>query len=147
MSIKQKLTDDIKTAMRTKDKVALTTIRALKTAITNVEKNEVKELTDPEVISIIRKQVKQRLDSIAQFQQAGRKELMAIEQGEINVLETYLPSALSEDQVSKIVQEAVKESEAESMKDMGKVMKICQEKCQGRADGKLLSQLVKSSLS
>lgn len=147
MAITEQLTNDMKDAMRAKDKVALTTIRALKTAITTVEKNAGTTLTDTEVISIIRKQVKQRQDSITQFVQAAREELAENERLEIVVLEKYLPQALTEAEIQQIVTDSVTELSASGMGDMGKVMKLCQEKCAGRADGKLLSQAVKSSLN
>jgi len=147
MAILTQLTDDMKQAMRDKDKVALTAIRALKTAITNQEKDAGGELNDTDVIGIIRKQVKQRQDSIAQYNDAGRPELAETEQLEINVLEKYLPQALSEDEIKEIVAQSVAEAEASSMADMGKVMKLAQAKAQGRAEGKVLSQLIKAALN
>lgn len=147
MSILEQITADMKNAMKAKDKVALTAIRALKTAITNAEKGGNSELSDTDIISIIRKQVKQRQDSIIQYSEAGRPELAEIEEAEISILEKYLPQALSEDEVKAIIQGIINDTGANSMADMGKVMKAAQEKCQGRAEGKLLSQLVKASLS
>jgi len=133
--------------MKAKDKVALTAIRALKTAITNAEKEAGSELTDTDVTAIIRKQVKQRQDSITQYNDAGRAELAEVEQNEITVLEKYLPQQLSEEEVKAIVDAIVQETGATSMADMGKVMKASQEKCAGKADGKTLSTLIKSALS
>ena len=94
----------------------------------------------------IRKQVKQRQDSITQYVEAGREELADVERSEISILEKYLPQALSEAEINQIVTDAVASTGAAGMKDMGKVMKVCQEKCEGRADGKVLSQAVKSAL-
>ena len=147
MSILETITEDMKTAMRAKDKVALTAIRALKTAITNAEKGGAGDLSEADVISIIRKQVKQRLDSITQFNDAGRPELAEVEQNEITVLEKYLPQPLSEDEINAIISSVIEETGASSMADMGKVMKAVQEKCAGRADGKTISAAVKSALS
>jgi len=134
-------------AMKAKDKVALTAIRGLKTAISNAEKESSDTVTEQDVISIVRKQVKQRLDSISQYEQAGRPDLAKSEQDEIEILEKYLPTPLTEEEISKVVSDTVSELGASSMADMGKVMKAAQEKSAGRADGKILSQAVKSALS
>lgn len=144
------ITDDMKTAMRERNKAALNVIRALKTAITNtaIEKSGAgSELDDSEVISIIRKQIKQRQDSIEQFEKAGRAELAETEKAEITVLEAYLPAALSQEEIETAVAEAIAETGAESRKDIGNVMKVLQEKTGGRADGKTLSQAVMKHLS
>lgn len=146
MSILEQINSDMKDAMRAKDKVALTAIRALKTAITNLEKAGSGSISDTEVISTIRKQVKQRQDSISQYNDAGRPELSEIEQLEIHVLEKYLPQQLKEEEIKQIVLNVINASGASGMADMGKVMKACQEKCAGRADGKVLSQAVKAAL-
>ena len=137
----------MKDAMRAKDKVALTAIRALKSAITNAEKSGSGEMSDTDIISIIRKQVKQRQDSISQYNDAGRPELAEVEEAEITILEKYLPQPLSEEEIQAIVAAEVSAAGASSMADMGKVMKAAQAKCAGRADGKVLSQAVKSALS
>ena len=149
-NLAQQITDDMKTAMRERDKVALNVLRALKTAITNtaIEKSGAgTELAEAEVISIIRKQIKQRQDSIEQFEKAGRSELADTENSEITVLEHYLPAALSQEEIETAVDAAITEAAAESRKDIGKVMKILQEKTGGRADGKTLSQEVMKRLS
>lgn len=149
-NLAQQITDDMKTAMRERDKVALNVLRALKTAITNtaIEKSGAgTELAEDEVISIIRKQIKQRQDSIEQFEKAGRSELADTEKSEITVLEHYLPAALSQEEIETAVDAAITEAAAESRKDIGKVMKILQEKTGGRADGKTLSQEVMKRLS
>jgi uncharacterized protein YqeY len=140
---------DLKEAMKAKDTVALTTLRALKTALTNAaiesgNKNNVVEEAD--ALTIVRKQIKQRQDSIEQFEKAGRSELAEGEKAEIVVLEKYLPTALSEDEVAAIVKEALAETGATSRADMGKVMGIVQAKAAGRADGKTLSQEVMKHL-
>jgi len=144
------LMDDIKTAMKAKDSVSLTVLRALKSAIKNaaIEKGGADaELDETESLSVIRKQIKQRQDSITQFEEAGRAELAENEKAEIVILEKYLPTPLTEDEVSAIVADSISETGASSKADMGKVMKAVQEKAAGRADGKLLSQLVMKALS
>ena len=150
MSIADQLTEDLKTAMKAKDTVALNTLRALKSAVKNaaIEKGGADAvLDDAETVNVIRKQVKQRQDSIAQFEDAGRSELADKEKTEIAVLEKYLPAALSADEIGEIVSAAIAETGASSRADMGKVMKIVQEKAAGRADGKTLSQEVMKHLS
>lgn len=147
MPILETITNDMKDAMRAKDKVALTAIRALKSAITNAEKSGSGEMSDTDIISIIRKQVKQRQDSISQYNDAGRTELSAIEEAEISILEKYLPQPLSEEEIQAIVAAEISSLGASSMADMGKVMKAAQVQCAGRADGKILSQAVKTALS
>jgi len=148
-SLTQQITDDIKTAMRERNKVALNTLRAVKSAISNaaIEKGSAStELPENEVINILRKQIKQRQDSISQFESAGRDELAANEKEEVSILETYLPTALTDEEIVSAVEAAITEIGAESKKDMGKVMKLLQEKTGGRADGKKLSQEVMKRL-
>jgi len=144
------LMDDIKSAMKAKDQVALTTLRALKSAIKNsaIEKGGADaELDEAENMAVIRKQIKQRQDSITQFEDAGRSELADKEKAEIVILEKYLPTPLTDEEISSLVAEAVSEAGASSKADMGKVMKLAQEKANGRADGKVLSGLVMKALS
>ena len=144
------LTADMKTAMKAKDKQSLTTIRALKSAIKNaaIENGGADTvLDDTAIIAIIRKQVKQRLDSKEQFTKANRPELADIEQAEIIVLEKYLPTAMTEVEVNAAVAEVITEIGAATRADMGKVMGLLQKKTEGRADGKILSQAVMKALS
>lgn len=141
---------DLKDAMKARDTVALTTLRALKTALTNAaieSGNKDNVVSDADALALVRKQIKQRNDSIEQFESAGRAELADNEKAEIVVLEKYLPAALSAEEVSTIVADAISETGASSRADMGKVMKIVQEKVAGRADGKALSQEVMKHLS
>ena len=141
---------DLKDAMKARDTVALTTLRALKTALTNAaieSGNKDNVVSDADALALVRKQIKQRNDSIEQFESAGRDELADNEKAEIVVLEKYLPAALSAEEVSAIVADAISETGASSRADMGKVMKIVQEKVAGRADGKALSQEVMKHLS
>ena len=150
MKITEQITAEMKTAMKEKNKVALNTLRALKSAITNatIDKSGIDgQLSENEVINIIRKQIKQRQDSIDQFEKAGRAELAENETAEISILEGYLPTPLTDDELTAIVEAAITETGAESKKDMGNLMKVLQEKTQGRADGKKLSQEVMKRLS
>ena len=141
---------DLKDAMKARDTVALTTLRALKTALTNAaieSGNKDNVVSDADALTLVRKQIKQRNDSIEQFESAGRAELADNEKAEIVVLEKSLPAALSAEEVSAIVADAISETGASSRADMGKVMKVVQEKVAGRADGKALSQEVMKHLS
>lgn len=144
------ISEDIKTAMRAKDSTALNALRALKSALTNaaIEKGGLgTNLEDSEAMAVIRKQIKQRQDSIEQFEKAERAELAANEKAEIEILSKYLPAALSEEEMTAIVDQAVTETGASSKADMGKAMKRAQELAEGRADGKFLSSAVKNRLS
>lgn len=149
-SLVTQLQEDLKTAMKAKDTKRLQVIRALKTALTNasIEKGGLgTELTDSESMAIVRKQVKQRQDSEKQYRDAGRDELAETEKEEIGILETYLPTSLSAEEISALVEAVIAETGAASKADMGKVMKILQERSEGRADGKTLSQEVAKRLS
>ncbi len=149
-SLNDQITASMKTAMRERNKVALNTLRALKSAITNAAIDKAgagTELPENELINIIRKQIKQRQDSIEQFEKAGRAELAENEKEEITILESYLPTPLSDAEIVAAVEASIAETGAESKKDMGQVMKLLQEKTGGRADGKKLSQEVMKRLS
>ncbi|OYV06424.1 MAG: glutamyl-tRNA amidotransferase [Verrucomicrobiales bacterium VVV1] len=148
--ITTQLPEDIKNAMRAKDATALNALRALKTALTNasIEKGSLSTVLDAsEAMAVVRKQIKQRLDSIEQFEKAGRAELAATEKAEIEILSRYLPAALTEDQLLAILEQAVADTGATGKADMGKVMKRAQELAEGRADGKVLSAAVMKRLS
>lgn len=139
----------LKDAMKAKDTVALTTLRALKTALTNAaieSGNKDNVVSDADALAIVRKQIKQRQDSIEQFEKADRPELAEGEKAEILVLEKYLPAALGAGEIAGIVREALEETGATSRADMGKVMALVQAKAAGRADGKTLSQEVMKHL-
>ena len=145
-TLSSQLTDDMKAAMRAKDTKALTVIRNLKSALkyAAIEKHgaDATEPDDAEAIAVVRKQIKQRQDSIASYQEANRPDLAEIEQSEIAVLEKYLPQPLSEAEIEKLVDEAIAQTGATTRKDMGNVMKILQQTTGGRADGKTLSTAV-----
>jgi len=148
-NLSQQLTDDMKTAMREQDKATLGTIRLLKSSIKNaaIEKGGADAvLTDAEISNVIRKEVKKRQDSIEQYEKAGRAELAETEKIEIGILQRYLPTQLSEEEILKAVDAAIAEVGATSKKEMSLVMKLLQETTGGRADGKALSKAVMSRL-
>ncbi|MFH1818875.1 MAG: GatB/YqeY domain-containing protein [Pseudomonadota bacterium] len=147
MSLKARITDDMKTAMRAKEAARLGTIRLLLAAIKQREVDERIELDDAAVSSIVEKLIKQRKDSISQFQVAGRDDLVAAEQAELVVLQAYLPEQLSASEVEAAVAAAIAESGASSAKDMGKVMGLLKPRLAGRADMGQVSALIKTRLA
>tara|TARA_B100000900_G_C20355529_1_gene624083 strand:+ start:113 stop:565 length:453 start_codon:yes stop_codon:yes gene_type:complete len=150
MSLSEKITSDIKDAMRAKDSTKLAVLRSLKTALTNytIEKYGADgELEASEDIGVVRTAIKQRQDSIEKFEAAGRNELAEQEKLEADILEEYLPTAMSEDEISKLIEDTIQEVGASSRKDMGQVMKLLQNKTQGRVDNKTLSSGVMDRLT
>jgi len=147
MSLKTQIADDMKAAMRAKDAPRLGAIRLLLAAMKQKEVDERVELTDTDVISIIEKMIKQRRDSITQYEAGGRKDLADAEKFEITVLQAYMPQALSEAEIAAAIAEAVQASGAKAMSDMGKVMAVLKPKLAGRADMGRVSALVKSKLA
>ena len=147
MSLKQQITEDMKTAMRAKDTARLGAIRLLLAAMKQREVDERIELTDSDVIAIIEKMIKQRRDSISQFEAAKRQELADAEKFEISVLQNYMPQPLSEEEVAVAVAEAIAASGAKSPQEMGKVIALLKPKLAGRADMGKVSALVKQRLS
>jgi|TARA_B110000208_G_C11639688_1_gene383986 uncharacterized protein YqeY len=147
MSMKTQLTDAMKDAMRAKDKPRLSAIRLMLSEVKRIEVDERIEISDERLIAILDKMIKQRRDSITQYEAAGRQELADIEIGEISVIQEFLPVALTEDEISAMITAAIGATGAESMRDMGKVMGILKPQIQGRADGGAVSGLVKSALN
>ena len=141
-----KLMEDLKVAMKAHDTVAMSAIRGVIAKAKDLTVNAGKEMTDDAILQVIAKGVKQREESIAQFEQAGRAELAEGEKKEMALLKKYLPEQLSEDAVAAIVKEAVAATGATSKKDMGKVMKEVMARVKGQADGKLVSRLVGAAL-
>ena len=146
-SLKTQLNEDMKTAMRAKDKPRLGVIRLALAAIKQREVDERIELDDTEVLVVLDKMVKQRRESIRQYREAKRDDLADKEDFEISVIQDYLPTALSDDELQKIIQSAISESGASSMKDMGKLMAVLKPQVQGRADMSAVSKIVKEALS
>jgi uncharacterized protein YqeY len=147
MSLKDKVTEDMKTAMRAKETARLSTIRLLLSAMKQKEVDERVELTDADVLAIIEKMLKQRRESIAQFEKASRTDLADNEKAEIVVLSAYLPAQMSEAEVAAAIAAAITESGAAGPKDMGKVMGLLKAKLAGRTDMGKLSGLVKAKLA
>lgn len=150
MSLQTQVDNDLKDAMRAKEMAKLNTLRMLKSALKNaaIEKGGAEAiLDDAEASAVLRKQIKQRQDSIESFEKGGRPELAANEKAEIAVLSAYLPQALSPEEVAALVQAAITEAGATSRQQMGAVMKIASAKAAGRVDGKTLSAEVQKHLS
>ena len=146
MSLKEKIKDDIKQAMRDKNESRLTTLRMLSAAIQRREVDERIQLDDAQVIAVIEKLVKQGRESIEQYVKGGRQELADKESGEIAVFQAYLPQQLSEAEIDKFVAEAIAATGASSIKDMGKVMGVLKPKLQGRADMGKVGGKIKAKL-
>ena len=146
MSLKDRINDDMKAAMRARDSGRLETIRMLRAAIQRREVDDQVTLDDEGVLAVIQKQVKQGQDSIAQFTDGGREDLAAKEREQLAIIESYLPAQLDPAEIEQIVADALKESGATSMKEMGKVMGLLKPRLQGRADMGKVSQTVKSQL-
>ena len=145
--LKTRINDDVKTAMREKDKARLATLRLITAAIKQKEVDERTELNDEQVVAILEKMLKQRKDSIEQFEKAGRDELAAQEKAEIEIIQVYMPEQLSDDEIESLIKEAIASTGAESMKDMGKVMGQLKPKLAGRADMGAVSGKIKALLS
>ncbi len=145
--LKSRLQDDMKTAMRAKEKDRLLVIRGVIAAIKQREIDEQIELDDTQVLAVLDKLVKQRRDSAQQFRDADRLDLADKEDMEMAILQEYLPTALTESEITQLIDEAISASGAQSMKDMGKVMGILKPKAQGRADMSQVSALIKQKLA
>lgn len=147
MTIKERLNNDIKDAMRAKEKELLTTLRLITAAVKQVEVDERIEVDDERMLVILDKMSKQRKESIAQYEKANRNDLVAQEQFELNILKNYLPEPLSAAKIEKMIDDAVAETGATKMADMGKVMALLKPHLQGRADMAQVSILIKAKLS
>ncbi len=144
---RQRVLDDIKTAMKAGDKARLSTLRLMSAAIKQKEVDERIELDEPATMAILDKLMKQRRESITQYAAAGRDDLVAQEQAEADIIQTYLPAALSESEIAAIIDDAVNESGANSVKEMGKVMALVKPKMQGRADMSSVSKTIRERLN
>jgi hypothetical protein len=147
MSLKQQIISDLTASMKAQDSARTSTLRMVKAGIVNREIEKGSELNDDELAKLLRSMVKQRKDSVEQFEKGGRPELAAKEQAEIEVIETYLPQAASQDEIEQAVAAAIAETGAASLKDMGKVMKAAQAALAGKnADSRAVSESVKAKL-
>jgi uncharacterized protein YqeY len=147
MSLKAEINNAMKDAMRAKDKPRLGAIRLIQAEVKRIEVDERIEIDDQRLVAIMDKMVKQRRDSITQYEAAGRDELAAIEIAEIEVIQDFLPTALTAQEIVELIQAAITATGAESMRDMGKVMGILKPQIQGRADAGVVSAGVKKALA
>ena len=145
--LKSRITSAMKDAMRAKDKPRLGTIRLILAELKRIEVDERIELDDERIIVVMDKMLKQRRDSISQFEAADRQELADIEKAEVTVIQDFLPTALTEEEIAQLVDDAIASTGAEGMKDMGKVMGALKPQLQGRADMAEVSKLIKARLS
>jgi uncharacterized protein YqeY len=147
VTLKERITEDMKAAMRAGEKERLSTIRMVQAAIKQREVDERVVLDDAQVLAVLEKMIKQRRESIVQFEQGGRADLAAREQAEIELLQSYLPAQLSDAEIESIVREAIAATGAASVKDMGKVMGVVKSQAAGRADMGAVSARIKAALS
>ena len=145
--LKQHIQDEIKTAMKAGDKSRLAVIRLILSAIKQIEVDERKELSDTDILAVLDKMTKQRRESAAQYEQAGREDLLQQENYEITVLQEFLPAALSDAEIDALIEEAIASTGASSIKDMGKVMGQLKPQLQGRADMGAVSGKIKTRLN
>lgn len=148
MSLKEKIVSDLTVAMKAQDAARLSTLRMVKAGMMNREIEKGRELNDEEMAGLLRSMVKQRRDSVEQYEKGGRQDLADKEKAEIGVIEAYLPQAASTEEIEQAVAAAIAGTSATSLKDMGKVMKAAQAALSGRnADGKTISEIVKAKLA
>jgi len=146
MNLSERLNDDMKQAMRSQEKFKLTTIRMIRASIKNLEIDLKRSLDDNEVLDILSREIKQRKDSLQEFEKAGRDDLAKDIAAEIDIISVYLPAQLTEEEIKVIVQQTLQETGASSKAEMGKVMTALMPKVKGRADGKLVNTLVQQFL-
>lgn len=149
MTIIERITEDMKSAMKEKNQLRLNAVRAIKSEITKeaTSGKSAKELTEADILKVIQRMIKQRTDSINQYKEAGRQDLVDEESNQLEYIKTYLPKQLSEAEVTDIIKKIITETGATSIKDMGKVMKQANSELAGKADGKMISDIVKKSLN
>ena len=147
MSLKARIQEDVKQAMRAREREQLAALRLVTAAIKQKEVDERIELNDGQVLAVLDKMVKQRRESLDQYLQAGREDLAATEQFELDLIQTYLPEPLSDDQLADLIRSTIDKLGASSIRDMGAVMNALREQVQGRADMKAVSQAVKTQLA
>jgi hypothetical protein len=147
MSLEEKLVDEMKQAMKSNDKLRLSTIRMIRSAIKNKEIEQRKKLDDEDIFRVIQGMVRKSEESIEQFKAGGRMDLVEKEQKEIETMKSFLPQPLSREEILRIIDQSIEETQASSLKDLGKVMKSVMPRLEGKADGKSINQLVKEKLS
>jgi len=147
MTLAERLNEDLKQAMKDQDKLKLSVLRMIRAAIKNQEIERKRALDDSELIDVLSREIKQRKDSLQDFEKAGRADLAEQVTAEIEIISAYLPKPLTEEEVTALVQQTIQETGASSKADMGKVMAALMPKVKGRADGKLVNQIVSQQLS
>ena len=147
MSLEERLIDEMKEAMKSNDKLRLSTIRMIRSAAKNKEIEQRQKLNDEDIQRVIQGMIRRGEDSLEQFRAGGRMDLVEKESKELEILRSFLPQSLSQEDILKMIDQSVEEVQASSLKDLGKVMKSVMPKLQGKADGKLVNQLVKERLS
>lgn len=144
---RQRILDDIKAAMKAADKPRVAKLRQMSAAIKQIEVDQRIELDEQGTIAVLDKMLKQRRESIAQYEKANRDDLIAVEQAEFELIQEYMPAALSEEEINKVIEDAIASSGASSVKDMGKVMGLVKPALQGKADMSVVSQTIKQRLN
>jgi uncharacterized protein YqeY len=147
MSLEERLLEEMKLAMKSNEKLKLSTIRMIRSALKNKEIDLRKKLEDEDIVKVIQAMVRKGEESVEQFQTGGRMDLVEKEKSEIEIMKSFLPQPLSQEEILKIIDQSIQETQASSLKDLGKVMKSVMPKMGGKADGKLINQLVKERLS
>lgn len=147
MSLEEKILEEMKQAMKANDKIRLSAIRMIRSSLKNKEIELRRRLEDEDIFKVIQGMVRKGEESVEQFQAGGRSDLVEKERAEIEILKSFLPQPVSEEEIIRIIEETIQETQASSMKDLGKVMKAVMPKLGGKADGKVINQLVKERLS
>ncbi len=147
MNLEEKLLEEMKQAMKTNDKIRLSTIRMIRSSSKNKEIELRRKLEDEDIFKVIQGMVRKGEESIEQFQAGGRNDLVEKEKMEIEILKSFLPQAIPQEEIIKIIDETIQETQSSSLKDLGKVMKAVMPRLGGKADGKVINQLVKERLS
>jgi uncharacterized protein YqeY len=147
MNLEERLNEEMKQAMRSADKLRLSTIRMIRSGIKNKEIEQRKKLDDEAIFKVIQGMVRKSEEAIEQFKAGGRMDLVEKEQKEVETMKSFLPQPLSREEILKIIDQTIEETQASSLKDIGKVMKSVMPKLEGKADGKLINQMVKEKLS
>ena len=147
MNLEEKLVEEMKQAMKANDKIRLSTIRMIRSSAKNKEFELRRKLEDEDIIKVIQGMVRKGEESIEQFQAGGRNDLVEKEKAEIEILKSFLPQPLTQEEIIKIIDETIQETQSSSLKDLGKVMKAVMLRLGGKADGKVINQLVKERLS
>lgn len=147
MSLKEKLADDLKSAMKDKNVIRKNVVQMVRAGVLQIEKDNKVTLDDEGVLDVIAKQLKQRRDSLPDYEKSGREDLIAELKAEMDVLMEYLPKQLTRDELEEIVRQAVESTGASSMKDMGRIMAEVMPKTKGRADGKMINEIAKAMLN